>query len=172
MRCAPYCCHVHRTVNAVMNLRTEDREFDVAFHSQPGLPVRLTPLLVDTVRRLGDEGARALLVVPVSFVTDQVETAYRLDVAVRREAGRSGIAHYEVSAPLNCHPLLIRTIADVAAERVSVEGTPLLARDRMVSEEHCPRGAWTGPSEAGTGFDGRCAKCRFEEGEIGRLPDQ
>jgi len=168
LRCAPYCCHVHRTVNAVMKLRRDDREFDVAFHSQPGLPVRLSPLLVDTVRRLGDEGARALLVVPVSFVTDQVDTAYRLDVAIRREAERSGIAHYEVAASLNCHPLLIRTLAEVSAARVTVDGTPLLVRERTASESECPRGAWTGPSDGGTGFDDRCARCRFEEGEIGR----
>jgi ferrochelatase len=167
-RCAPYCCHVHRTVDAVMRLRGRDRPFEVAFQSQPGLPVRLTPLLVDAVRRMGDGGQRAVLVVPVSFVTEQVDTAYRLDVTVRHEAERCGIAHYEVAMPLNCHPLFIRALADVTEERVAVDGMPLLSRERSAGEERCPRGVWTGPSALGAGFDERCSRCEFAEGAIGR----
>jgi ferrochelatase len=167
-RCAPYCCHVHRTVDAVMRLRGQDRPFEVAYQAQPGLPVRLTPLLVDAVHRMGDQGQRAVLVVPVSFVTEQVDTAYRLEVTVRREAESCGIAHYEVAMPLNCHPLIIRALADVTAERIATAGVPLLERERPAADGHCPRGRWTGPSAAGAGFDERCSRCEFAEGEIGR----
>lgn len=170
-RCAPYCCHVHRTVEAVMQHRGHDRPFEVAFHSQPGLPVRLSPVLIDSVRRLGEEGQRAVLVVPVSFVTEQVDTAYRLDVTVRREAERVGIEHYEVAVSLNCHPLFIRSLADVTAERIAVDGSRLLVRDVVPGERTCPRGIWAGESETGTGYDRRCARCEFADGELGQSAD-
>lgn len=167
-RCAPYCCHVHRTVNAVMALRGQDRPFEVTFQSQPGLPDRLMPRLADVVDRLGQEGRRAVLVVPIAFTTEQLDTAFRLEVTMRSRAERSGIAHYEVATPLNCHPLFIRAMAEVTAERVVADGRPVLERVSRQWNGSCPRGGWTGEGAFSPGFEARCRHCEFAEGSIGQ----
>ena len=70
---------------------------------------------------------RAVLVVPVAFVTDHIETAYELDVEVREEAKEFGITHYEVTSGLNDHPEFIAALAESTAAQLRHNGGPLLS---------------------------------------------
>src|SRR5690606_28701134 len=118
----PYCCLVHSTVQQVMAHREghdAGRAFHVAFQSKVGPAKGLTPSTPDKLEQLADDGHTAVLVVPVAFVSDHVETAYALDIEVREEALRNGIEHYEVTSGLNCHPLLIEALAECVAAQVS-----------------------------------------------------
>jgi len=118
----PYCCLVHSTVQQVMSHREAHdagRAFHVAFQSKVGPAKGLTPSTPDKLEQLADDGHTAVLVVPVAFVSDHVETAYALDIEVREEALRNGIEHYEVTSGLNCHPLLIEALAECVAAQVS-----------------------------------------------------
>ena len=117
----PYCCLVHSTVQAVMDLRAEkeDRPFHVAFQSKVGPAEWLTPSTPDKLEELAAAGHTAVLVIPVAFVTDHIETAYELDIEVREEAEEFGIEHYEVTSGLNCHPLFIEALAESVAAQVT-----------------------------------------------------
>ena len=108
----PYCCLVHATVDRVMALREHDRTCHVAFQSKVGPAEWLTPSTPDKLKELAEEGHKSVLVIPVAFVTDHIETAYELDVEVRHEAEGFGIEHYEVTSGLNCHPLFIQALAE------------------------------------------------------------
>ena len=152
----PYCCLVHSTVQGVMNARDDDRPFHVAFQSKVGPAEWLTPSTPDQLQELAENGVTAVLVIPVAFVTDHIETAYELDIEVREEAEEFGIEHYEVTCGLNCHPLFIEALAEAVAAQVtathSVEGDgavhalpqpiPTLprhkAKDRDVRCHQCP----------------------------------
>ncbi len=116
----PYCCLVHSTVQAVMDLRAEkeDRPFHVAFQSKVGPAEWLTPSTPDKLEELAHEGVMATLVVPVAFVTDHIETAFELDIEVREEAHEAGIEHFEVTSGLNGHPLFIEALAEAVAAQV------------------------------------------------------
>ncbi len=151
----PYCCQVHRTVDAVMRLRGFDRPFEVAFQRAPGVADPGRDSLEDVLSRVGDEGARDLLLLPVSTVTEQLDIAFRLDVAMRSVADSAGIARYEVAAPLNCHPLLIEGLARLVRSRVAVDGTRLAAGPAPGSTV-CPRAAW----EASGDSMAVCRHCR------------
>ena len=117
----PYCCLVHSTVQAVMDVRAEkeDRPFHVAFQSKVGPAEWLTPSTPGKLEALAGEGHTAVLVIPVAFVTDHVETVYELDIEVREEALHFGIEHYEVTSGLNCHPLFIEALAESVAAQVT-----------------------------------------------------
>ena len=118
----PYCCLSHSTVQQVMNLRQsrgENRPFHVAFQSKVGPAEWLTPSTPDKLEELAKEGHTAILVIPVAFVTDHVETAYELDIEVREEAHEFGIEHYEVTSGLNCHPLFIDALAESVAAQIA-----------------------------------------------------
>ena len=119
----PYCCLVHATVDRVVAYREESRPFHVSFQSKVGPAEWLTPSTPDKIRELAERGVRALLIVPVAFVTDHIETAYELDVQIRQEAEEEGIEHYEVTSGLNCHPLFIQALgeATVAQLRLPVD---------------------------------------------------
>jgi ferrochelatase len=54
----------------------------------------LQPYLEDEIKRLATEGVRRLVVVPVSFVSDHIETLYELDQLYVDLARRHGVTHY------------------------------------------------------------------------------
>lgn len=118
----PYCCLIHSTVDRVMNHRGQDQSFSVAFQSKVGPSEWLTPSTIQKLQGLAKDGDRAVLVVPIAFVTDHIETSYELDIEVRAEAEQAGIVHYEVMPALNCHPLFIETLAEAIATQLHFPG--------------------------------------------------
>jgi ferrochelatase len=116
----PYCCLIHSTVDRVMAYRGSDRAFHVAFQSKVGPAEWLTPSTPDKLRELAEGGQTAILIVPIAFVTDHIETAFELDVEVRQEAEEFGIEHYEVTSGLNCHRLFIEALAESAVAQLQL----------------------------------------------------
>ncbi len=114
----PYCCHVHSTVEQVMRLRSHDRPYHTAFQSLIGPNRWLSPATPTVLDTLAEQGRRAVLVVPISFVTDHVNTAYDLDIAVRAEAEQRGVDHFEVTAGLNTHPLFIEALGEATVAQL------------------------------------------------------
>lgn len=148
----PYCCLIHSTVQRVMAERGEDRSFHTAFQSEVGSAEWLTPKTKEEVARLADEGTEALLVVPVAFVTDHIETSYELAMEIPEELEEEGDAlpaYYEVMPGLNSHPTFMEALADVTAAQVHLPGTPtpkswnarsyVSADDRQVRCHQCER---------------------------------
>ncbi len=114
----PYCCLIHTTVDRVMAHRGQDRPFHVAFQSKVGPAEWLTPSTPDQLEALAKAGHKAVLVIPVAFVTEHIETSYELDIEVREEAEAAGITHYEVMPALNCHPLFIEALAEATVAQL------------------------------------------------------
>lgn len=116
----PYCCLIHSTVDRVMKHRGPDRPFHVAFQSKVGPAEWLTPSTPDKLEGLAEEGHRSVLVVPVAFVTDHIETSFELDIEYREEAEQFGIEHYEVTSGLNSHPLFIEALAEATLAQLAL----------------------------------------------------
>jgi ferrochelatase len=148
----PYCCLVHSTVQRLMEHRGHDRSFNTAFQSKVGLSEWLTPATRDEVERLAEAGEEAILVVPVAFVTDHVETSYELALEIPEELEEEGAARpgqYEVMPGLNSHPTFIEALADVAAGQLELPSTDTpapwsahsrcKASDRTVRCHQCER---------------------------------
>lgn len=120
----PYCCLVHSTVDQVMKLRQHDRPYHVAFQSKVGPAEWLTPSTLDKLEELAEQGRQALLVVPVAFVTDHIETSFELDIEAREEAEEAGVRHFEVTSGLNSHPLFIAALAEATMAQVQPSQAP------------------------------------------------
>jgi ferrochelatase len=124
----PYCCLVHSTVDQLMKRRGHDRPYHVAFQSKVGPAEWLTPSTLDKIDELAEQGRRALLVVPIAFVTDHIETSYELDIEAREEAEDAGVRHFEVTSGLNSHPLFIEALAEATVAQIQCpqhEGAPV-----------------------------------------------
>jgi len=108
----PYADEVARTVAAVMrNFR--DMPHSVSYQSRAGRAEWLGPDTVDAVARLGREGVRALVVVPVSFVSDHIETLHELDIRLKATAAQAGIPTFLRVPALNDSPAFIAALRDI-----------------------------------------------------------
>ena len=125
----PYCCLVHSTVKHVMAHRGHDLSFETAFQSKVGPAEWLTPATDERVEELAEDGTEALLVVPVAFVTDHVETSFELGIEIPEELEEEGIEppeYYEVMPGINSHPKFIETLSDVAAAQLQLPNEPTI----------------------------------------------
>ncbi len=114
----PYLAHVKRTVRAVVAELAWTGEWRLAFQSRTG-PVRwLTPSTPSALEALAKDGHHRVVVVPVSFVSDHIETLEELDVQYREVAHELGITEYERSPGLNVRPSFVRALATLVADEL------------------------------------------------------
>ena len=118
----PYCCLVNSTVEQVMRQRGGEHDYHVSFQSKVGPAEWLKPSTPDKLEELAGQGKTAVLMVPVAFVSDHVETAFELDIEIREEAEEFGIHHYEVCSGLNSHPLFIEALGEVTVSQMLLPG--------------------------------------------------
>lgn len=104
----PYLEHIKRTIAALAQLT--GRRGRLSFQSRSG-PVRwLEPSTPDMLRQLAAEKVKNVLMVPISFISDHVETLYEVDIQYRELARSLGIRLLRPPA-LNTHPGLIEALA-------------------------------------------------------------
>ena len=61
-----------------------------------------------------------MLLVPVAFASDHLETLFELGIEYRRQAMEKGVEQYEVTEGLNDSPKFIDTLAELVLERVGL----------------------------------------------------
>jgi ferrochelatase len=78
----------------------------------------LEPDVEDVVHGLVTDGWRKLLIVPVGFVSDNVETLFDLDVTLRAVIQEAGIPYLRSQAP-NDEPSFIAALADIVVDHLA-----------------------------------------------------
>lgn len=81
----------------------------------------IRPGTEDVLAELGDAGVSDVLIVPLSFVSDHIETLYEVDMLLADAARAAGITGYYRSAALNTVPLFIDALAALVHDTL---GTP------------------------------------------------
>lgn len=108
----PYQAETEKTVAAVME-RFPGISHSISYQSRMGRTEWLKPDTVEEVIRLGREGVQTLVVVPVSFVSDHIETLHELDIRLKETAREAGIAVFLRVPALNDSPAFIRALRDI-----------------------------------------------------------
>jgi len=121
----PYLEETKRSVEAILtDLRTRSEHRDLyarvpttlAFQSRVG-PVRwLEPSTADVVKRFAREGVRDLVLVPISFVSDHIETLYELGYEVREIARAHGIRTFVLVEALNDSETFAEALKEIVLE--------------------------------------------------------
>lgn len=75
----------------------------------------LGPNLVETFERLVQQGSQEVVVAPIGFLAEHIETLYDLDIEARAQASRLGLGFARVQT-LDSDPALVETLADLVAE--------------------------------------------------------
>jgi len=107
----PYVDHVLETAGAVREAAGVPCPVHLGFQSRIG-PVRwVGPQVEDQVDRLAHAGMRGLVVVPLTFVCEHLETRYDLDLELRARAWAAGITRYHRIGAIGAHPDFIAGLA-------------------------------------------------------------
>jgi len=114
----PYLDQIKETVSSVMHRLGEDRPHSLSFQSKVGPVKWLRPSTDETIRKLASEGVAQVLLVPVSFVSEHIETLYELDILYRHVAEEVGIAHYRRVPALNCRSDFIEALATLVEKHL------------------------------------------------------
>lgn len=133
----PYQAEMEDCIRLVMDrvrARGRANPHTLAYQSRVGPVEWLTPYTDDSIRSLGGAGVDSLLAVPISFVSEHIETLEEIDVEYRELAESVGIRHWRRVPALNTHPGFIADLADLVVEKL-----PACA----------PRPGWAPPSAAG-----------------------
>jgi len=110
----PYADDVARTVQAVTQGLTAP--WSLAFQSRNGKLPWLKPYLDDELKRLGRDGVETVVVVPISFVSDHIETLFELDQLYAEVARKHGIKHYYRARCFNDNPEFPRVLQSILTE--------------------------------------------------------
>ncbi len=117
----PYCRQIEKTTSLVMRQGGWSYPHSLCYQSKAG-PGRWTePMLDKTIANVHRQGGSHLLIVPVSFVTDHVETLYEIAIEARQQAEELGIQQFVVMPALNASPLLIEALRDLVLESLGAQ---------------------------------------------------
>ena len=144
-----YTRRLRQTAQAVVDRAAPGRDWDLVFQSRSGPPhvPWLEPDVGDHVEALAADGVRAVVVVPVGFISDHVEVRYDLDIQAAEQAEAVGVRLVRASTP-GTDPRFVDMVVDLARERLE---RPALRR-ALVEPLHdaCPVGCCLAPGAAAT----------------------
>jgi len=110
----PYLDQVKATVDGLLRSIGE-RPWRLAFQSRSGPVKWLAPEVAETLRALAAEGRKQVLMVPLSFVSDQIETLHEIDMVYTEEARAAGVDFRRTPA-FNDAPDFIALLAALARD--------------------------------------------------------
>jgi ferrochelatase len=118
----PYLDEIRLTVVSVVRRLGLGARARVAFQSRVG-PMRwLGPQTEEVLHELGAQGQSAVVVVPVAFTGEHVETLQEIDILFKDHAARAGITHFARARTVGCHPAFVRALADLAEDAARAQG--------------------------------------------------
>lgn len=117
----PYQSQVEATVKRVMARGKWDNPHSLCYQSRSGPGHWLRPFLDQSLHELAARGADRLLVVPIAFVSDHVETLHEINIEARELAGRLGVQQFETMEGLNDSPRFIAALVELVMRNVAVK---------------------------------------------------
>jgi ferrochelatase len=115
----PYQLHIEETVRRVVELGKWNSPHTLCFQSKVGPIQWLKPSLIETVERLANEDRKHILVIPIAFVTDHIETLHEINIDVRKHALSRGVQQFELMQALNDHPKFIECLTDLVIRHLT-----------------------------------------------------
>jgi ferrochelatase len=116
----PYPKHIEQTVALVRQLGAWANPHVLCYQSKVGPQKWLQPSLTGTIERLAKSGVKRMLVVPIAFLTEHIETLHEINIEARQQAVHLGVKDFYLMPALNDSPLLIRALADLVLRAVGV----------------------------------------------------
>lgn len=115
----PYSIHIKETVDRVAAAGGFKQPWSLCFQSKVGPQKWLTPSTPDVIEENAAKGVKNLLMVPIAFTSDHLETLFELNIEYRHLAGEKGIEKYEVTEGLNDSATFIKALEELVLDQVT-----------------------------------------------------
>ncbi|MEW6325352.1 MAG: ferrochelatase [Nitrospirota bacterium] len=110
----PYQRQIEETVRlTVKQLGYDEARAHLCYQSRVGPLAWIGPSTEELLRELADRRVGAVLIVPVSFVSDHLETLYEIDILYKQMARELGIAEFYRAPSLNSAPKFIEALKEI-----------------------------------------------------------
>jgi len=106
-------------ISAKLPSQEQGVEVHLSYQSRVGPIEWLRPYTDDVIQELGSDGVKNLVVVPVSFVSEHVETLEEIDIEYRELAEEHGIQNWRRVPALNTDSLFIEDMANLIIDALS-----------------------------------------------------
>jgi ferrochelatase len=112
----PYESEIKKTVSGVLQRLPQGQPWSLSYQSKVGPVKWLEPATADHLPELASQGVKQVLVVPVAFVSDHIETLHEQRILLRGIAQEAGIERYEVANAINDCRLFARALAGMVRQ--------------------------------------------------------
>jgi ferrochelatase len=115
----PYAQQVAETVRLVMQRGAWKNAHTLSYQSKVGRRKWLSPSLTETIDRLARSGEKNLLIVPIAFVTEHIETLHEINIEARELAHGLGVEQFEMMPAVGDSPTFISALADIVLKAIA-----------------------------------------------------
>jgi ferrochelatase len=119
----PYPAQIEATVRLVREGGGWRNPHTLCYQSRVGRQKWLEPSLTATIEKLAGEGVKRVSVIPVSFVTEHIETLHEINIEARAQARALGIEEFTMMLALNDSPKFIAALAELVLRAARAENT-------------------------------------------------
>lgn len=159
----PYQSEIEECTELIMKTLGRQNDRSLAYQSKVGPIEWLKPYTEDAIVELAAKGVTELVVVPISFVSEHIETLEEIDIEYREIAEEAGIHTFNRVPALDTNPIFIQTLVDLvlraaAAPSLDIDRvTQMKKRIKMYPQERWELGLTT----AAEVWNGRLAMLGF-----------
>ena len=159
----PYQREMEHCVELIMKAVDRPNDFTLAYQSRVGPVEWLQPYTEDAIQTLATQGVDDLVVVPISFVSEHIETLQEIDIEYREIAEEEGIEGFHRVPALDTYPRFIADLADMVEEALvqdPVRFSDLAKPEKKVKIYPQDKSAW-GMTPVAEVWNGRLAMLGF-----------
>jgi len=114
-----YPQEVAATVQSVMQKLNFSNPYILCWQSKVGPLPWLGPQTDDVLKGFGRQSIKSVLMVPIAFTSDHVETLYEIDIEYKEDAEKAGIEHFWRAPSLNGMELISQAQAELVQEHLA-----------------------------------------------------
>ncbi|MEO0853566.1 MAG: ferrochelatase [Cyanobacteria bacterium J06648_11] len=120
----PYQQEVEGCVRLIWQQLDRPNKYSLSYQSRVGPVKWLQPYTETALVELGEQGTENLLVVPISFISDHIETLQEIDIEYREVAEEAGVKHFQRVPTLNTDPNFINALAKMVVPHLQATNVP------------------------------------------------
>ncbi len=116
----PYVIQMNETIQRVVE-KNDLTKWSLSFQSRAGPVEWIEPDTRNEIQRLAQQGVKDILMIPISFVSDHIETLYEMDILYKNLGDELGVK-IERAPSLNINSTFINALTDIVSEAIINEG--------------------------------------------------
>jgi ferrochelatase len=115
----PYQREIEACTSLIIKTLNRPNPHTLAYQSRVGPVEWLQPYTEDALKELGEKQVKDVLVIPISFVSEHIETLQEIDIEYREVAEEAGITHFRRVPALDTHTGFIDDLANLVIDSLN-----------------------------------------------------